>query len=68
MATRTVAVTDYSFDNLDIERAVLEPLECRVVDQKSGKDQAKLIALVRDADCNGTRSSSDTASGWTTWT
>jgi D-3-phosphoglycerate dehydrogenase len=50
MATRTVAVTDYSFDNLDIERAVLEPLECRVVDQKSGKDQAKLIALVRDAD------------------
>jgi len=47
---KKVAVTDYSFDALDIEKSVLEPLGCQIVDQKSGKDVAKLMALVRDAD------------------
>ena len=45
-----VAVTDYTFDSLDIEKGVLEPLGCEVVGQHSGKDQAQLIALVKDAD------------------
>ena len=48
---RKIAVTDYSFDTLDIEKSILEPLGCRIVDQKSGKDPAKLMALVKDADC-----------------
>ena len=47
-----VAVTDYTFDELDIEKSVLEPLGCRVADDDAtGKDEARLIALVRDADC-----------------
>jgi D-3-phosphoglycerate dehydrogenase len=46
----TVAITDYSFDNLDTEKAILEPLGCTVVSNKSGKDVPQLIALVRDAD------------------
>jgi len=45
-----VAVTDYAFDTLDIEKSILEPLGCRIVDQKSGKDVPKLMALVKDAD------------------
>jgi hypothetical protein len=26
-----VAVTDYTFDDLDVERAILEPMGCQVV-------------------------------------
>jgi D-3-phosphoglycerate dehydrogenase len=50
MARQKVAVTDYTFDCLDVERAILDPLGCEVVGQKSGKDPGQLIALVRDAD------------------
>ncbi len=46
----TVAVTDYTFDSLDVEKAALEPLGCQVVGQKTGKDPAQLAALVKDAD------------------
>ena len=46
----TVAVTDYTFDSLDVEQAALEPLGCRLVGQKTGKDPAQLAALVQDAD------------------
>jgi D-3-phosphoglycerate dehydrogenase / 2-oxoglutarate reductase len=49
-AGNKVAVTDYSFDELDVEKAVLGPLGCQVVGQKSGKDQQQLVALVQDAD------------------
>lgn len=45
-----VAITDYSFDELDIETSILQPLGCQVVGQKSGKDKAQLIALVQEAD------------------
>ena len=45
-----VAVTDYAFDDLDVETAILGPLGCRVVGQKTGKDPAALSALVADAD------------------
>jgi D-3-phosphoglycerate dehydrogenase / 2-oxoglutarate reductase len=51
MAQHKVAVTDYTFDTLDLETAVLEPLGCRVEGQKSGKDPRALAALVADADC-----------------
>jgi D-3-phosphoglycerate dehydrogenase len=43
-------ITDYTFDDLSIEEAILKPLGCQVVGQKSGKDKAQLIALVQDAD------------------
>jgi D-3-phosphoglycerate dehydrogenase len=45
-----VAVTDYGFDNLDIEKSILEPLGCQVVGQRTAKDPAQLIELVKDAD------------------
>ena len=45
-----VAITDYAFDDLSIEKSVLEPLGCQVASNKTGKDQAQLIALVKDAD------------------
>lgn len=44
-----VVITDYSFDNLDLEREVLAPLGCNIEALKAGKDQA-LIDLVADAD------------------
>jgi len=47
---RTVAVTDYTFDTLEIETSILEPLGCRIVSQKSAADLARLAALVKDAD------------------
>jgi len=46
----TVAITDYTFDTLEIEKSILEPLGCRIVEQRSGKDIQKLISLVNDAD------------------
>ncbi len=45
-----VAVTDYTFDALDTEKKILEPLGCEVVGQKIGKDPQQLIPLVKDAD------------------
>ena len=47
--SRKAVITDYAFDNTDLERAILEPLGCRFEALKSGKDQA-LIDLVKDAD------------------
>jgi D-3-phosphoglycerate dehydrogenase len=45
-----VAVTDYGFDVLDIEKGILEPLGCRFAALKTGKDIAQLKELVKDAD------------------
>ncbi|MDD5705300.1 MAG: C-terminal binding protein [Kiritimatiellae bacterium] len=50
MATKKIAITDYVFDNLDIERGVLEPNGCSLISQRSGKDPAALAGLVSDAD------------------
>jgi D-3-phosphoglycerate dehydrogenase / 2-oxoglutarate reductase len=53
MAAYTVAVTDFGTDVLDIEKAILEPLGCKVIGPLRGadaKDQQKLAALVADAD------------------
>ena len=44
-----VAVTDYTFENLDPERAVLEPLGCQLVGP-AAKTEADLADLVADAD------------------
>lgn len=45
-----VAVTDYTFPDLDIERAILAPSGCEIVAIKEKKSPADLIPLVRDAD------------------
>lgn len=45
-----VAVTDFSFETLDIEKGILEPLGCSFVSLKTGNDIAALKELVRDAD------------------
>ena len=46
-----VAVTDYTFPDLDPERAILEPLGCRLVGPAAkGAGEAGLIELVKDAD------------------
>jgi D-3-phosphoglycerate dehydrogenase / 2-oxoglutarate reductase len=45
-----VAVTDYGFDVLDVEKGILEPLGCQFVTNKTGKVVAELVALVKDAD------------------
>lgn len=53
MAQYTIAVTDFGTDVLDVEKAVLEPLGCRLVGPLCGadaKDQQKLAALVATAD------------------
>ncbi|HLA85770.1 MAG TPA: C-terminal binding protein [Thermoguttaceae bacterium] len=50
MAKYKVAVTDYTFDDLDIERAILEPLGCEIVGQKIGRTPEQLVPLVEDAD------------------
>lgn len=44
-----VAVTDFTFPDLDLERAVLEPLGCQFVTGQC-KSPSELIPLVRDAD------------------
>src|SRR5271166_5278781 len=44
-----VAVTDYTFESLDTEKAILEPLGCRVAGRRC-KSQDELIDLVGDAD------------------
>jgi D-3-phosphoglycerate dehydrogenase / 2-oxoglutarate reductase len=45
-----VAVTDFNFDALDIEKAIFEPLGCKVESLKTGKNHQELVALVKDAD------------------
>jgi D-3-phosphoglycerate dehydrogenase len=46
----TVAVTDYTFESLDVERAILEPLGCRIVGPYSKTEPDSLPTLVSDAD------------------
>jgi D-3-phosphoglycerate dehydrogenase len=46
---KKVAVTDYSFDTLDVEEAILQPLGVSLVGQKS-KSADEVAALVADAD------------------
>jgi len=46
---RKAVITDYSFDDVDLERSILEALECQLEFLKAGKDQP-LMDLVRDAD------------------
>ena len=53
MAKHRVAVTDFNGADINIEKAILEPLGCEVAGPLPGtdaKDQQKLIALVKDAD------------------
>jgi D-3-phosphoglycerate dehydrogenase len=44
-----VAVTDYTFDSLDTEKAILEPLGCRLIGP-CPRNEADLAKLVADAD------------------
>jgi D-3-phosphoglycerate dehydrogenase len=44
-----VAVTDYTFDSLDMETAILQPLGCEIVAQRRSSP-AELATLVADAD------------------
>ena len=45
-----VAITDYSFADLEPEKRILEPLGCTMVDEKQFMGEEKLQELVRDAD------------------
>jgi D-3-phosphoglycerate dehydrogenase len=45
-----VAVTDYTFDALDVETAILQPLGVNLVAHKSIPSTAELVELVGDAD------------------
>ena len=45
-----VAVTDYNFGNLEIEKNILAPLDCNVIGQQKYRDEKKTIELVKDAD------------------
>lgn len=47
--TLKAVITDYAFDNVELEREALAPLGCRLEVLKAGKGQA-LIDLVKDAD------------------
>ncbi|MDD4103105.1 MAG: C-terminal binding protein [Kiritimatiellae bacterium] len=47
--TLKAVITDYAFDNIELEREALAPLGCRLEVLKAGKGQA-LIDLVKDAD------------------
>ncbi len=44
-----VAVTDYTFGELDVERTTLEPLGCTIVAEQC-RTEREVAALVRDAD------------------
>jgi D-3-phosphoglycerate dehydrogenase len=46
-----VAVTDYTFDSLDIERAILEPMGCKIEGPFAKDEPDSLLTLVSDADC-----------------
>ncbi len=45
-----VAVTDYGFDALEVEKGILEPLGCSFATNKTGRVIAELVAIVKDAD------------------
>jgi len=45
-----VAVTDFTFETLDIEESILRPLGLAVVGQKIGRTPEQVIPLVADAD------------------
>jgi D-3-phosphoglycerate dehydrogenase / 2-oxoglutarate reductase len=45
-----VAVTDYTFDDLDMERAILEPMGCQVVGPDAKDQPDSILMLVSDAD------------------
>jgi D-3-phosphoglycerate dehydrogenase / 2-oxoglutarate reductase len=45
-----VVVTDYTFDSLDVERGILEPLGCEIVASKKIPPREELARLVADAD------------------
>jgi D-3-phosphoglycerate dehydrogenase len=46
----TVAVTDYTFGDLDIEAGILRPLGCEIVPGRRGAPVEELARLVADAD------------------
>ena len=50
MAKPKVAITDYTFDDLNLEKGILEPAGCEIVGQKIGKDPRQIASLVEDAD------------------
>ncbi len=53
MAKHKVAVTDFGNEEIDVEKAILEPLGCEVVGPlrlPDSKNEQKLIGLVKDAD------------------
>src|SRR5262245_18393412 len=45
-----VAVTDYSFETLDVEASILEPLGCDIVARRRGASPVELAELVADAE------------------
>ena len=45
-----VAITDYTFADLEPEKGILEPLGCTIVERKKFAGEEKLQELVRDAD------------------
>ena len=45
-----VLVTDHTFEDLAVERGILKPLGCKVVEQKKFTTEEDLIKLVSDAD------------------
>src|SRR6185437_8520908 len=45
-----VVVTDYTFDALDVETAILQPLGCEIVAWREKRPPAELTRLVADAD------------------
>ena len=45
-----VVVTDYTFDSLDVERGILEPLGCEIIASKKIPPHEELARLVADAD------------------
>ncbi len=46
-----VAVTDYTFDSLDVETSILQAHGCEIVSIKEKRSAEELIPLVSDADC-----------------
>ena len=45
-----VVITDYTFEDLEVERGILEPLGCEIVEQKKFTTEDSLMRLVSDAD------------------
>jgi D-3-phosphoglycerate dehydrogenase len=50
MARKLAVVTDFGGNTMDVERGILEPMGCEVIDPPKNKDQQALISLVKDAD------------------